>query len=94
MKLTIANTLEIGKRCKIFDADDDEVLDVVEANTETGSVLRHKREGGLVVAMKGTCRTVKIRETRPAPLRVEWIDTDAKETDKAEGRSSSEEDRG
>jgi len=74
MKLNLENTVAIGKRCAIYDAEGEEVKSCVEADTETGWIKRHKinpETGELIISHHGWIAI--ITERRPVPLRVEWL---------------------
>lgn len=73
MLLTLANTVELGRSCRIFDANDVEILDCIECNTNTGRCIQRVRdsEGRFVIVHGETKLTF---EDRPLPFRVEWAE--------------------
>jgi len=72
MKLTRENTSKIGKPCAVYDATGKEVLGCIACDTETGEVERFVLDENDEYIIDGdVARTIK--ETRPAPLRVEWL---------------------
>lgn len=75
MLLTVDNTSRIGKPVRIFDADGQEVKQVVECDTTTGHVVRFRTEGGKIAGPPNGTAIQRVTENRPAPLRVEPITT-------------------
>jgi hypothetical protein len=71
--LTVEDTAEAGKRCRVFDARGDEIVYAFHADTDTGIV------GQFVLDDQGRPMNDGIelfREFRvyAAPLRIEWIE--------------------
>lgn len=58
--------------CCIFDANGDEMIDVLACNTDTGEVERLLHVDGELVVDPVSRRLITIRELRPAPLRIEY----------------------
>mgnify|MGYP000241490494 CR=1 FL=1 len=61
MKYTLANTIDIDKPQRVFDANGVEIDWVIECDTETGEVCKYK----------GDLEFTPETRTYPAPLRVE-----------------------
>lgn len=72
----VSNTSEIGKPCRVYDANNAEIHEVRWCDTESGWVSRFRinDDGTLVISQDGT-ELETIFEKRAAPLRVEFIDT-------------------
>lgn len=66
----VQNTLEVGKPCRIFDANGLEWHDVVECDTETGRILRFKRDAeGRWVDQEGELVRETVHGAPPLQLR-------------------------
>lgn len=72
MVLTVENTLKIGKPCMVYDANGERVHWPISCDTETGEVERYIPTLGSIFADKNGPKT--IRESRPAPLQVIWLE--------------------
>lgn len=73
MLLTLANTVDLGRSCRVFDANDIEILDSIECNTNTGRCIRRVRDSeGRFVIIHG--ETKLDFEDRPLPFRIEWAE--------------------
>ena len=72
MILKLNNTVGIGKPCIVYDAENEEVLYIIFANTETGEIERRAHDGTGFI-LDENFDTEIIKETRQAPLRVEWL---------------------
>lgn len=57
--------------CRVFDANGEEMTHVLTCDTDTGEVERLQVTDGMLVASPVTLRLLRIREIRPAPLRIE-----------------------
>lgn len=66
---TVENTSAIGKPCRVFDADGNELLKVTWCNTKTGEVERFKLIGDKLVTSKYN-ELELVRVFVPAPLRI------------------------
>ena len=77
MKMTVKDVRKIGVPCAVYDATGKEVLHCVACDTETGEVecLVVDDKGNYIID-GSVARTVK--ETRPAPLRVERLGKNVK----------------
>ena len=73
MILTVEDTAEAGKRCRIFDAEGQEIVYAFQADTETGIVGQFVLDDNGNPMHNGfeALREVK---TYKAPLRIEWIE--------------------
>ena len=65
------NTAKIGKPCRVFDANNDEILWVVFCDTETGEVERFEHDGQSFVVNEEGDGISRIAENKPIPLRIE-----------------------
>lgn len=71
---TTENTLKIGKPCRVFDATGNEIRKCTFCDTETGSIERFAEdENGRCVMNETRDDVIRVRETRPLPLHVEFI---------------------
>lgn len=61
------------RRCRVYDANGEQVQRCIYADTETGLVRRFREVDGNLVKNPETDDVDRIEEMRPAPLRVEWI---------------------
>lgn len=68
----ISNTSGIGRPCRVFDANNKEILDILWCDTETGEVERYVLNDGLFVINEFK-EVETMHETFDAPLRIEWI---------------------
>lgn len=75
MKLTLQNTANIGKPCKLFDANGNEIPYPIECDTETGVCVHYclDEKGAFIVDENYIRRAMTVF---PAPIQVEWIDVD------------------
>jgi hypothetical protein len=69
MIYNVGNTSAIGKRCKVFDANNVEIVRCVEVDTDTGLVVRQKipreiQNDGIVT----------VQEKAKLPIRIEWVE--------------------
>lgn len=64
-------SVDIHKPCLLFDAEGNEVMYCIWADTETGEVIQYVRKDGKFVIENN--EVVKVTNVLPAPLRVEPI---------------------
>ena len=72
MILTVENTLNIGRRCRVYDASGAEVEKCVYCDTETGEVRRLHYRDGQPVLTEYRHEVERITEMRPLPFEIEW----------------------
>lgn len=66
MIYTLENTINVGKPCRVFDGDGEEVKKCVYCDTKTGKVIRlgDYREKDRDIS--------RITEMRPLPMKIKW----------------------